>query len=253
MLSGKILRVWLFPAAWKRSCLTNDPAVKDISPSCPSSRPLIHNHVLCVDRRRRLGVLWLCNGSESPPLRPSRLFRRSFEFYFPNWDLLFGKLFIQVIWWRGSSFLPKTILRGNADWQDGLKRQPWSRVTEMASSHCGFASAEALWSEAVLPHNLHNRVRWWFNGFCRYLQQGCKWGRLAETNPSGTLKKNNYMKDEPQFTFQLLKSWEKCEKEERILQTNLPVGPTQVWVWAEHVGTPARALGTRRHNKPDDL
>lgn len=139
----------------------------------------------------------------------------------PKLGFAFGKLFVQVIWCRGSSFLQKAILRGNADWRDGLKRQPWSGVTEMASPRFGLALAEALWSEAVLPHNLHNRVRWWFNGFCRYLQQGCKWGRLAETNPSGTLKKNNYMKDEPQFTFQLLKSWEKCENE-RIFANKPP-------------------------------
>lgn len=35
------------------------------------------------------------------------------------------------------------------------------------------------------------------------------------------IKKNNYMKDEPQFTFQLLKSWGKCENEERIFANRL--------------------------------
>lgn len=33
------------------------------------------------------------------------------------------------------------------------------------------------------------------------------------------------MKDEPQFTFQLLKSWEKCEKEERIFANKPPCWP----------------------------
>lgn len=129
--NSEFLSVWLLPAAWNRSCLTNDPAVKYISPSCPSSRPRIHNRVLT-------GVRWLCNGSEFPPPWPRRFFRKPFERSSLSWDLLFWKLFVQVIWRRGSSFLQKTIF--------AWKRWLTGRIEKAALKQSDRNGVATLWA-----------------------------------------------------------------------------------------------------------